>query len=202
MSRLVAIGRRTNTAEMFKCENSSHYFFHNQAYTAAMPKQYGQTCPVARSLEFLGERWTLLIVRDLLMGPRRFQDFSASLSGVAPAVLSHRLKVLEKHGIVTRRLYSEHPPRAEYALTDQGFELRPVVRALGIWGARHLGASWTFVHESCGTDVEIAYYCPHCEETVAAEEVRRRPVAANGRRSPVRAHRISGRRLSTTAERS
>ena len=70
-----------------------------------MPKQYGQTCPVARSLEFLGERWTLLIVRDLLMGPRRFQDFSASLSGVAPAVLSHRLKVLEKNGIVTRRLY-------------------------------------------------------------------------------------------------
>jgi DNA-binding HxlR family transcriptional regulator len=146
-----------------------------------MPKEYGQSCPVARSLEFLGERWTLLIVRDLLMGPRKFQDFSASLRGVAPGVLSHRLKVLEQHGIVSRRLYSEHPPRAEYALTDQGLELRPVVRALGIWGARHLGASWTFVHEACGADVEIAYYCPACQATVASDQIKRRPVAVQRR---------------------
>ena len=149
-----------------------------------MPKEYGQTCPVARSLEFLGERWTLLIVRDLLMGPRKFQDFSASLRGVAPAVLSHRLKVLETHGIVSRRLYSEHPPRAEYELTDQGLELRPVVRALGIWGARHLGASWTFVHEACGANVEIAYYCPTCDETVASDQIKRRPVPVKRRPAP------------------
>ena len=143
-----------------------------------MPKDYGQTCPVARSLAFLGERWTLLLVRDLLGGPRKFQDFSASLHGVAPTVLSQRLKVLETHGIVSRRLYSEHPPRAEYALTDRGLELRPVVRALGIWGARHLGAKWTFVHEACGADVESAYYCPDCDELVAADHVKRRPVPA------------------------
>jgi DNA-binding HxlR family transcriptional regulator len=149
-----------------------------------MPKEYGQPCPVARSLEFLGERWTLLIVRDLLMGPRKFQDFSASLRGVAPAVLSHRLKVLETHGIVSRRLYSEHPPRAEYELTDQGLELRPVVRALGIWGARHLGASWTFVHEACGANVEIAYYCPTCDETVASDQIKRRPVPVKRRPAP------------------
>ncbi|HMB78586.1 MAG TPA: helix-turn-helix domain-containing protein, partial [Vicinamibacterales bacterium] len=85
-----------------------------------MPKAYGQTCPVAQSLEFLGERWTLLVVRDLLAGPRKFRDLSRSMPGVAPAVLSQRLKVLEAHGIVSRRLYSEHPPRAEYALTDRG----------------------------------------------------------------------------------
>ena len=158
-----------------------------------MPKQYGQPCPVARSLEFLGERWTLLLVRDLLIAPRRFQDFSASLSGVAPAVLSHRLKVLEKHGIVSRRLYSEHPPRAEYALTEKGLELRPVVRALGIWGARHLGASWTFVHDRCGTDVEIAYYCPTCDQTVSSDDVRRRPSTPPARRAAAR------RRTATTA---
>jgi DNA-binding HxlR family transcriptional regulator len=152
-----------------------------------MPKKYGQSCPVARSLEFLGERWTLLIVRDLLIGPKKFQDFSASLSGVAPAVLSHRLKVLEKHGIVSRRLYSEHPPRAEYALTEQGLELRPVVRALGIWGARHLGASWTFVHDACGADVEIAYRCPTCRKMVDTAHIHRqqktdrRPTARGGR---------------------
>jgi DNA-binding HxlR family transcriptional regulator len=138
-----------------------------------MPKKYGQPCPVARSLEFLGERWTLLIVRDLLMGAKKFQDFSASLSGVAPAVLSHRLKVLEKHGIVSRQLYSKHPPRAEYALTERGLELRPVVRALGIWGARHLGASWTFVHDACGADIEIAYRCPTCRKTVDTTHIHR-----------------------------
>jgi DNA-binding HxlR family transcriptional regulator len=139
-----------------------------------MPKDYGQTCPVARSLEFLGERWTLLLIRDLLAGPRKFQDFSASLDGVAPTVLSRRLKLLETHGIVSRRLYSEHPPRAEYALTDRGLELRPVVRAMGIWGARHLGAGWSFVHDTCGSTVEMAYYCPACDETIAADRVQRR----------------------------
>jgi DNA-binding HxlR family transcriptional regulator len=148
-----------------------------------VPKDYGQTCPVARSLAFLGERWTLLLVRDLLAGPRKFQDFSASLPGVAPTVLSQRLKVLETHGIVSRRLYSEHPPRAEYTLTERGLELRPVVRALGIWGARHIGANWTFVHDACGSNVESAYYCPACDELVASDHVLRRPIARRRGRS-------------------
>jgi DNA-binding HxlR family transcriptional regulator len=140
-----------------------------------MPKNYGQSCPVARSLEFLGERWTLLLIRDLLTAPRKFQDFTASLPGVAPTVLSQRLKVLETHGIVSRRLYSQHPPRAEYTLTDRGLELRPVVRALGIWGARHIGANWTFVHETCGSPIESAYYCPDCDDLVPSEQIKRRP---------------------------
>lgn len=135
-----------------------------------MPKQYGQPCPVAKSLEFLGERWTLLIVRDLLRGPKKFAEFQASLSGVAPAVLSHRLKVLEDHGIVHRRLYSDHPPRAEYTLTDRGLELRPVVRALAIFGAKHLDADLVLVHDACDTPVEMAYYCPHCEAQITAGE--------------------------------
>ena len=102
-----------------------------------MPKQYGLSCPVAQSLEFLGERWTLLIVRDLLSGSKKFQDLQTSLAGVAPAVLSARLKVLEAHGIVGRAFYSEHPPRAEYVLTAKGRELGPVMKALRAWGGRH-----------------------------------------------------------------
>jgi DNA-binding HxlR family transcriptional regulator len=148
-----------------------------------MPKDYGQSCPVARSLEFLGERWTLLLIRDLLTAPRQFQDFSASLPGVAPTVLSQRLKVLETHGIVSRRLYSQHPPRAEYTLTDRGRELRPVVRALGIWGARHIGANWTFVHETCGSRIESAYYCPDCDELVPSDQIERRPNPVRRKRS-------------------
>ena len=88
-----------------------------------MPKQYQQACPVAKSVELLGERWTLLVVRDLLSRPRRFGDLQESLPGIAPNVLSARLQTLEEHGIVTRRFYSEHPPRAEYLLTERGREL-------------------------------------------------------------------------------
>jgi len=140
-----------------------------------VPKEYGVGCPVAKSLEFLGERWTLLVVRDLLRGAKKFADFQASLKGVAPGVLSHRLKVLEEHGIVRRRLYSDHPPRAEYTLTERGLALRPVVRALAIFGAQHLDAELVLVHDACETPVEMAYYCPQCEERITADESSYRP---------------------------
>jgi DNA-binding HxlR family transcriptional regulator len=136
-----------------------------------MPKLYGQTCPVARSVELLGERWTLLIVRDLLPGPRRFQDLLASLSGIAPNVLSARLQAMEAYGIVTRRFYSEHPPRAEYALTHRGQELGVVVGALAVWGSRHLEQQSALVHADCETPLEVGYFCPHCRG-----QVRGRPV--------------------------
>ena len=156
-----------------------------------MPKAYGQSCPVAQSLEFLGERWTLLIVRDLLAGARKFQDLGDSLKGVAPAVLSSRLKLLEANGIVQRRLYSQHPPRMEYALTDQGRDLRAVVRSLGIWGSRHLHGKWTFVHDACGGDVEIAYRCPACDVTVTAEHVRRQLKSTPPRRRVARRRAVA-----------
>ena len=147
-----------------------------------VPKQYRQGCPVAKSLEFLGERWTLLIVRDLLRGAKKFQDLQQSLVGVAPAVLSHRLKVLEDNGIVARRLYSEHPPRAEYTVTARGRELRPVVRALAVFGAKHLDAELVLVHDACDTPVEMAYRCPHCDEQITADEssYRRRGTRRSG----------------------
>jgi DNA-binding HxlR family transcriptional regulator len=104
-----------------------------------MARSYRQKdCPVARTLDVIGERWTLLLLRDLLLeGPRRFQDFQESLPGVAPNTLSARLKDLEKHGLIARRLYSEHPPRLEYRLTDRGKSLGPVLKALRDWGRRH-----------------------------------------------------------------
>lgn len=157
-----------------------------------MPKRYGQSCPVAKSLEFLGERWTLLIVRDLFSGPKRFHDLLASLKGVAPGVLSHRLKVLEDRGVVRRRLYSEHPPRAEYTLTERGVGLRPAIRGLAIWGARHLDATLTLVHDRCDNPIEMAYYCPSCNELIAANAASYREAATaqatRGHRHPETAH--------------
>src|SRR5882672_5047902 len=95
-------------------------------------------CPVARTLDLIGERWTILLLRDLLLrGPRRFQDFQESLPGVAPNTLSARLKTLEENDLVFRQLYNEHPPRLEYVLTDKGKSLGPVIRAIRDWGDKH-----------------------------------------------------------------
>lgn len=97
-----------------------------------------EDCPVARALNVVGERWTLLILRDLLtLGPRRFQDFQESLAGVAPNTLSARLKAMEESGLVERVMYSERPPRLEYRLTDKGRSLGPIVKAMRDWGLKH-----------------------------------------------------------------
>jgi DNA-binding HxlR family transcriptional regulator len=102
------------------------------------PVPYDMRCPIARTLDIVGERWTILILRDLVVsGPRKFQDFERSLAGISPNTLSTRLKRLEEAGIVERRFYEQHPPRAEYVLTEKGNELRPVLKALLDWGQRH-----------------------------------------------------------------
>lgn len=95
-------------------------------------------CPIARSLDVIGERWTILIVRELIrFGPRKFQDFEQALVGISPNTLSARLKRLEDAEIVERRFYEQHPPRAEYLLTERGKDLGPVLKALFAWGQRH-----------------------------------------------------------------
>lgn len=106
-----------------------------------MAKSYRiDDCPVARTLDLIGERWTILLLRDLLLhGSRRFQDFQTALPGVAPNILSARLKSMEESGLVQRSLYSEHPPRLQYLLTDKGRSLGPVVKAMRDWGNKHLG---------------------------------------------------------------
>ena len=98
-----------------------------------------ENCPVARTLELVGERWTILLLRDLLLhGPRRFSDFEASMGKVAPTTLSARLKTLEANGLVRRKLYTEHPPRLEYELTDKGRSLGPIVAAMRNWGLKNV----------------------------------------------------------------
>ena len=137
-----------------------------------MPKRYDQACPVAKTLELVGDRWTLLMVRDLLSGPRRFQDFQASLPGIAPNILSERLKLMEEHGLIQRSFYSDHPPRAAYELTDKGRELGVVVGALAVWGSRHLHHGTALVHEHCGHAVKLGYFCPDCGTRIRGATVK------------------------------
>ena len=102
-----------------------------------MTTGYGQACPVARALDVIGEKWSLLILRDLKRkGPLRFQELEQGLPGVAPNTLSARLKALEAQGVIAARLYERHPPRYEYFLTEKGQALGPVLKALRAWGER------------------------------------------------------------------
>jgi DNA-binding HxlR family transcriptional regulator len=104
-----------------------------------MPRKYSLKCPVARTLDVIGDRWTILILRDLFLNKtRRFQDFETTLPGLTPSVLSARLKDLESNSIIASRNYSDHPPRLEYFLSSKGRELEPVLQALKKWGQKHV----------------------------------------------------------------
>lgn len=103
-----------------------------------MAHTHDSDCPLTRALALLGEKWTPLILRELFLeGPRRNRDLQAALTGISANTLSDRLKKLEKFGIIQRRYYSKHPPRAIYDLTDKGRALGPTMSALREWGKHH-----------------------------------------------------------------
>jgi DNA-binding HxlR family transcriptional regulator len=133
----------------------------------------GQPCPIARTLDLVGEWWTLLIVRDALLGARRFDDFKAT--GIADNVLSSRLKKLTNAGIVRRRRYQTHPDRYEYLLTEKGLALAPAVLALRAWGKRFTKGADTsrILHDACGGDIELGFRCTHCDREIAKTEISR-----------------------------
>jgi DNA-binding HxlR family transcriptional regulator len=115
----------------------------------------------------------LLVVRDLsTLGPRKYAELAQSLKGVAPNILSDRLKLLEAHGIVEREFYEEHPPRARYKLTRKGMDLRPVLHAFLDWGRKHLYDGVGVAHEACGHDVHMVAYCEHCDAQVPRRDLR------------------------------
>lgn len=147
-------------------------------------KDYGQRCPVAKTLEIVGDRWTLLVVRDLLGGTRRFQDLQTGLPGLAPNILSDRLKLMETHGLVARRLYSDHPPRAEYALTAKGQELGVVIGALAAWGSRHAYRRARLVDADSGQAVRLGYFRADTGQRVSGRSVRLAGAVATRRRAP------------------
>ena len=105
--------------------------------TGDMARSYEQICPIARTLDLIGERWTVLILRQLYFGDTRFSQLLQNLPGIPATVLSDRLKKLEEHGLTQRAVYSEHPLRAEYRLTPKGESLQPVLGALAAWGMEH-----------------------------------------------------------------
>jgi DNA-binding HxlR family transcriptional regulator len=131
-----------------------------------LAKDYpGQTCSMARSLELVGERWTLLIIRDIFRRRRRFEDIQESL-GIARNVLSTRLAALVEEGILERRIYQERPERYEYFLTEKGLDLWPVLVALIGWGDRHGlepgGPPAVILHKGCDGRMNDRRICERC----------------------------------------
>lgn len=135
-------------------------------YDGAMAAQ----TPLAAALERVGDRWSLLLIESLLGGPRRFGELSDDIDGIAPNILSERLKRLESERIVRATPYSERPPRFSYALTDEGLELAGVLRLLADWGARGSGEAEPMRHASCGTPVEARLWCPTCARSLEEPE--------------------------------
>jgi DNA-binding HxlR family transcriptional regulator len=122
--------------------------------------------PLAAALDSVGDRWTLLVVESLLDGPRRFGDLQEELAGIAPNVLSQRLRKLESDGLVVAQPYSERPRRFVYELTEGGRELAGALRLLADWGARQREGGDPPRHEACGSPVEARWWCPTCEQPV------------------------------------
>lgn len=124
-----------------------------------------------QAVDRVGDRWILLIVAALLDGPRRFGDLADSL-GVAPNILTARLRQLAEDGLVVARPYSERPPRHEYALTGGGRELADSVAVLTDWGSRRRGGrrDRASYHSRCGTRLELRPWCPTCDRTVEGDE--------------------------------
>jgi DNA-binding HxlR family transcriptional regulator len=139
---------------------SNLYYLHDDSNLAVTPmqrKDFGEMqCPIARSLERVGESWSILILRDAFQGMTRFDQFQKSL-GIAPNMLTRRLNSLVESGLLERRRYSERPPRDEYVLTPRARDFRPVMWALIAWGNKHFapeGESIVVVDAETGTHAE------------------------------------------------
>ena len=154
----------------------------------------GQDCSAARALELVGERWSLLILRDAMFrGTKRFSEFERSL-GVVPNILAKRLEGFVESGILRREPQAERPDQFEYALTEMGLSLKPVVMALTEWGDRWVTPGpVVFTHDACGTVVDHRVSCSTCGVDVPATTVsatlrtgRRRPASAGRTRTPRR----------------
>jgi DNA-binding HxlR family transcriptional regulator len=147
-----------------------------------------QTCSIAGALEVVGERWSLLIVRDVFLGVRRFDQLQADL-GIARNVLQTRLSRLVDQDVLEKRIYSEHPPRYEYRLTDKGLDLWPTLVALMYWGdtyaAPEMGPPVLLEHRGCGGAVDAHRICARCGERLSPRDSVARPGPGVGPRHPL-----------------
>lgn len=147
----------------------------------------GLPCSVARTLSVVGDRWTLLVLRDCFLGLRRFDHLQSEL-GCSPHLLSTRLAKLVEHGVLEKHRYQQRPARDEYRLTEKGLDLYPVIASLLRWGDRWMseddGPPVALVHRGCGQHTEPTLSCSECGEALDARSVKALPSAAVAARDP------------------
>jgi DNA-binding HxlR family transcriptional regulator len=132
----------------------------------AEPAPSRDASPLEAALERVGDRWSLLIVEALLDGPRRFNELGDAVAGIAPNILTDRLRRLERERILVATPYQQRPPRMSYALTADGHDLASALRMLADWGSRSSPAAEPTRHGRCGTPLETRWFCPTCEVVV------------------------------------
>ena len=141
-----------------------------------MKTRYDLPCNIAQTLNLLGDRWTLLIIHELLIGEKNFNDIKLKLPGLSANILSTRLKELEDNGIVQATLFTAHPPRYHYTLTESGQALDHVFNAMILWGHAHLQTCYKEIVDDNGDLVEIGYYSKATGERV--ENLTIRPITS------------------------
>ena len=160
------------------------------------------TCTIARAVEEIGDPWTIMIMKELFLGQRRFADIQ-TYTGMSPHLLSVRMKKLEKRGIVQRRAYQQRPTRYEYRLTEKGIDLWPVLVALKDWSARWgrwpEGEPLSICHKACGHVTALKVVCSHCDEPMNARDVRQEMSTAMVRERARMAKQAARRKFSARA---
>lgn len=133
---------------------------------------YNLPCNIAQTLNIIGDKWTLLILRQIMMGRDTYKDIHDRLEGIPTNLLSDRLKSLEIDGLIEPQLYQNHPPRYRYLLSNSGKDLCDVFNSIILWGEKHLKKCYKQLsHKSCGHRVELQYYCSNCDKVIDREDI-------------------------------
>ena len=137
-----------------------------------MKNQYNLPCNIAQTLNIIGDKWSLLILHQLLIGHETYKEMQDNLEGIPTNLLSERLKSMELDKLIERELYQSHPPRYKYSLTEKGYDLEDVFNSLILWGEKHLNKCYKrLVHKDCKHSIEHRYYCSHCKKIVDISEI-------------------------------